>query len=294
MIHDEITENKRKSILLIFLFFIIIIFLGFIFGAIFFDPLIGIFFATFISIIFTLISVFSGDKIILSMTKAKEAKKPEHTYLINAVEGLAIAAGIPKPKIYVIDDTAINAFATGYKPEKAAVAFTKGAINRLNRQELEGVIAHEISHIKNYDIRIMVLVATLVGISVLISDMILRSMWFGAGRRKDDKASIYIIIIGLVLAILTPIIVQLIKLGISRQREYLADASAALLTRYPPGLAGALKKIRDDKEPLVEVANRATAHLFIENPLRKLRAHTSNLWSTHPDINDRIRKLEAM
>ena len=293
MIRDEITTNKRKSILLIFLFFVIILLLGFVFGAIFFDPFIGIFLAAIISIIFTFISVFSGDKIILSMTKAKEAKKPEHTYLINTVEGLAIAAGIPKPKVYVIKEDSPNAFATGFKQENASVTVTTGLLNLMNRQELEGVIAHEIAHIKNYDIRFMLLVATLAGISVLISDLILRSLFWGGGRR-DDKGSAIMIVIGLVLAILTPIIVHLIKFAISRQREYLADSSGALLTRYPPGLADALRKIKADKEPTVAGANRAIAHLFIADPMRAVGDNVKHWFSTHPPLEERIRRLEAM
>ncbi|MBI2499294.1 M48 family metalloprotease [Candidatus Woesearchaeota archaeon] len=291
--YNEISTNKRNSFLLISLFFAVIILLGFIFGYIFFDPYLGLFFAFFISLIFTLVSYYSGDKMILAMTGAKEARKPEHTYLINTVEGLSIAAGLPTPRIYVINDSAINAFASGRSPEHSIVAVTSGAIGRLNREELEGVIAHEISHIKNYDVRFMMLVATLVGITVLISDMLLRSFFWSRGDR-ENKANTFIIVIGLVLAILTPIIVQLIKFAISRKREFLADASGALLTRYPPGLASALKKIRDDKEPVVEVANRATAHLFIENPLRHFKKHTSNIFSTHPEINERIRRLESM
>ena len=293
-IYEEISSNKLKSLLLVSFFIVIIILLGYVFGLIFFNAFIGLFFAFFISIIMTLISIFSGDKIILRMLKATEAQKPEHTRLINIIEGLGIAAGIPVPKIYIIDDTAINAFATGYNPKKASVTFTTGALQRLNKEELEGVAAHEISHIKNYDIRLTLLVATLVGISVLLSDMILRSLWWGSGRKQQSKGHLYVILIGLALAILTPLMVQLIKLAVSRRREFLADASGALLTRYPQGLADALRKIKNDKEPLVDVANRATAHLFIENPLRKLTKHTSNLWSTHPDINERIRRLESM
>ncbi len=293
-IYNEISSNKRNSILLISFFFIIIIVLGYLAGYLFFDPYLGLFFAFFISLILTLISLYSGDKMILAMTGAKEAKKPQYTYLINTVEGLSIAAGISMPKVYVINDSAINAFATGPSPNRASITTTTGAIDRLNREELEGVIAHEISHIKNYDIRFMMLVATLIGITVLISDMILRSFFWSGNRSDDSRANTFIIVIGLILAILTPIAVQLIKFAISRQREFLADASGALLTRYPPGLANALKKIRDDKEPLVEVANRATAHLFIANPLRHFKKHTSNLFSTHPDVNERIRRLEAM
>lgn len=292
-IYNEISTNKRNSFLLVSLFLIVIILLGFVFGYIFFDPYLGLFFAFFISLIFILISYYSGDKMILAMTGAKEARKPEHTYLINTVEGLAIAAGIPMPKVYVIEDSAINGMATGRDPKHASVTVTSGTLKRLNREELEGVLAHELSHIKNYDVRFMMLVATLVGITVLISDMLLRSFFWSSGNR-ENRANTFIIIIGLILAILTPIVVQLIKFAVSRKREFLADASGALLTRYPPGLANALRKIRDDKEPLVEVANRATAHLFIENPLRHFKKHTSNIFSSHPPIDERIRRLESM
>lgn len=293
MLYDEIKSNKRKSILLVFLFFIILIILGYFIGAFFFNPYFGIVFAAIISIIMTLISLYTGDKILIKMTQAKEAKRPEHTYLINTVEGLSIAAGIPKPSIYVIEDSAINAFATGRNPNHAAVTVTTGAIEKLSREELEGVIAHEISHITNYDIRFMMLVATLVGITVLLSDLFLRSIFYGNFRDRNNRAGAFVIILGLILAILTPIIVQLIRLAVSRQREFLADSSGASLTRYPLGLANALRKIRDDKEPLIEGANRAVASLFIENPLRQFRAKTSNLWNTHPNINERITRLES-
>ncbi|MFH1592250.1 MAG: M48 family metalloprotease [Candidatus Woesearchaeota archaeon] len=295
-IYEEISSNKRRSILLIFLFFIVILILGYVFGAIFFDPFIGLFLALFISIVFTLISIFSGDKMVLSMMKAKEAKKPEHTYLINTVEGLAIAAGIPKPKVYVVEEDSPNAFATGFKPKKASVTVTTGLLKLMNKQELEGVIAHEMSHIKNYDIRFMILVATLVGISVLISDLILRSLFWGSygHRGRDNRAGGYIIVIGLVLAIITPIIVQLIKMAISRRREFLADASGAMLTRYPMGLADALRKIGKDKEPMVRGANRAVSHLFIADPMRAVGSKVKHWFSTHPDINERIRRLEKM
>jgi len=295
-IYEEISSNKRRSILLIFLFVIVVVLLGYFLGWVFFDPFFGLMFAFIISIVMTLISIFSGDKILLRVMNAKEAEKPEHTRLINIAEGLSIAAGIPAPKIYVIDEDSPNAFATGYKPEKASVTVTTGLLKIMNKDELEGVIAHEISHIKNYDIRLMLIVATLVGISVLISDMLLRSFFWGryANRGRNNKASVYIIILGLILAILTPIIVQLIKLAVSRRREFLADASGALLTRYPKGLAEALKKIKADKEPMVKGANRAVAHFFIADPMRAAGEKVKHWFSTHPPINERIRRLEAM
>lgn len=294
-IYSQISSNKRNSFLLIFLFVIVIAALGYFLGYWYGSPSIGISIAIIVSMIFTLISYYNGDKAILSMSHAKKATKREYPYLVNTVEGLAIAAGIPPPKCYVIDDSAINAFATGRNPENAAVTVTTGCLSRLNRQELEGVLAHEISHIKNYDIRMMMLTVMLVGIVVLLSDIMLRSFIYG-GKKRDSKgnSNAILIVIGLVLAILSPIIANLIKLAVSRKREYLADASGAMLTRYPGGLAGALKKIRDDKEPLVEAANKATAHLFISNPLRRFKGKMNVMFSTHPDIDDRIKRLESM
>ncbi|MEK6935029.1 MAG: M48 family metalloprotease [Nanoarchaeota archaeon] len=292
-IYDEISANKRNSIFLISLFFVVIILLGFIFGYIFFDPYLGLVVALIISLVFTLISYFSGDKMILAMTHAREARKPEHTFLINTVEGLSIAAGIPTPKVYVINEDSPNAFATGRNEKHASVTVTTGLLKMMNREELEGIIAHEISHIKNYDVRFMLLVATLVGITVLISDMLLRSFFWSRGNR-GNRANTFIIIIGLILAILTPVIVQVIKFAISRKREFLADASGALLTRYPPGLANALKKIKKDKEPSIAGVNRAISHLFIADPMRFAGDKVKHWFSTHPPLEERIKRLESM
>lgn len=295
-LYENISSNKRKSIFLITIFFIIIGFLGYAFGLYIGDAFIGLGFAIIFSTIMALISFYSGDKIILGMSSAVPADRKKYPYLVNTVEGLAIAAGIPAPKIYVIDDSAINAMATGRDPKHASVTVTTGAIKRLKRDELEGVIAHELSHIRNYDIRMMMFVVVLVGMIALLSDFFLRTMIYGKGR-KDMKGGgiigIIIILLGLILAILAPLIAQLIKLAVSRKREFLADADGALLSRNPDGLANALKKIKDDKEPLVEAANKATAHLFIENPLRTFRGRVNSLFSTHPDINERIKRLEG-
>lgn len=295
-LYENISSNKRKSIFLITIFFIIIGFLGYAFGLYIGDAFIGLGFAIIFSIIMTLISFYSGDKMILGMSHAVPADRKKYPHLVNTVEGLAIAAGIPAPKIYVIDDSAINAFATGRDPKHASVTVTTGAIKRLKRDELEGVIAHELSHVRNYDIRMMMFVVVLVGVIALLSDFFLRTMIYGKGRRDMKGGGIIgviIILLGLILAILAPLIAQLIKLAVSRKREFLADADGALLSRNPDGLANALKKIKDDKEPLVEAANKATAHLFIENPLRTFRGRVNNLFSTHPDINERIKKLES-
>jgi len=296
-LYQEIASNKRKSYLLVFLFIVVIIGLGYVLGYFWGAPYFGLALAAIFTIIYTIIIFYSGDKAILAMTSAKPVKKEDYPHLFHTVEGLAIAAGIPKPKLYVIDDTAINAFATGRNPQNAAITVTKGCVNRLNRQELEGVIAHEMAHIKNFDIRLMLITVMMVGVILLLSDFMLRSfIWGGHGKKRDSggQGQLILIIIGIALAILAPIFAHLIKLAISRKREYLADASGAMLTRYPQGLANALKKIRDDQEPLVEAANRATASLFIANPLKRLKGRKINLWSTHPDVNSRISKLEGM
>lgn len=296
-LYEHISSNKRKSIFLITIFFIIIGFLGYAFGIYLGDAFIGLGFAIVFSTIMTLISFYSGDKMILSMSHAVLADRKKYPHLVNTVEGLAIASGISTPKIYVIDDSAINAFATGRDPKHASVTVTTGAIKRLKRDELEGVIAHEMAHVRNYDIRMMMFVVVLVGIIALLSDFFLRTMIYGRGRRNIKGGGIIgviIILLGLVLAILAPLIAQLIKLAVSRKREFLADADGALLSRNPSGLSNALKKIRDDKEPLVEAANKATAHLFIENPLRTFKGKINVLFQTHPDINERIRRLESL
>ncbi len=295
-LYEHISRNKRKSIFLIAIFFIIIGLLGYSFGLYFGDIFIGIAIAIIFSTIMTLIGFYSGDRIILSMSHAAEADRKKYPHLVNVVEGLAIASGIPTPKIYVIEDSAINAMATGRDPKHASVTVTTGAIERLKRDELEGVIAHELAHIRNYDIRMMMLVVILVGIIALLSDIFLRSMFYGRGRRGSSRGGGFgfiIVLVGLLLAILSPIIAQLIKLAVSRQREYLADADGTLLCRNPDSLANALRKIKNDKEPLVEAANKATAHLFIENPLRTFGGRINYLFHTHPPIDERIKRLES-
>lgn len=297
-IYEEIAANKRKSYLLVLLFFVLILFLGYIFGLVYGSSYGGIILAFIIGILYFLISYYAGANMILSLSRAQEATKPTYTFLINTVEGLSIAAGLPKPpKVYVIQDTALNAFATGRNPEQAAVTVTTGLLEKLNRAELEGVLGHELSHIKNYDIRITMLAAVMVGLTVLLSDFLLRSfLWRGHSRDRDqNQLTLILVVFALVLAILSPLIGEMIKLAVSRKREFLADASGALLTRHPQGLADALRKIKGDPDPLVDYANKATAHLFISTPFRKERsAFLKNLFSTHPDIDERIRKLEGM
>ncbi|HIH25438.1 M48 family metallopeptidase [Candidatus Woesearchaeota archaeon] len=291
--HDHITANKWKSNLIIFLVIGMIIFFGYLIGIFTIGAVSGVTIAVIIAIIFTLIGYYAGDSIILKTSGAKEVNVKTHAHLWHTVEGLSIAAGISMPKVYVINDTAINAFATGRDYKHASVTVTTGALEKLNRQELEGVIGHELSHIKNYDVRVMMLTTILVGVLVLLSDFMLRSFIFG-NKDRENRVHPALIIVALALAILTPIIGELMKLAISRKREYLADANGALLTRYPEGLASALKKIRDDKEPLVEAANKATASLWIENPLRNRKAWLKGLFQTHPPIEERIKRLENM
>ena len=247
--------------------------------------------AVIISLLMTSVSYFKGDKIALASSGAKEINKTNDIYLHRMVENLCITAGTPTPKVYIIDDLAINAFATGRKPAISSIAITRGAIEKLEKIELEGVIAHELSHIKNYDIRFMMLVAVMVGSIALISDIFIRSQFFGR-RDSNSKSNPAFLIVGIVLAILSPLIAEIIKLAISRKREYLADASASLLTRYPEGLAKALEKIATDNQPLKKSSN-ATAHLFISNPFKN-KSKFHNLFNTHPPIQDRINKLRGM
>jgi heat shock protein HtpX len=298
--YEQIASNKRKSIFLIFFFLVLIAALGWVFGQITEFGSYALIPAVVIALLMTWGSYYYSDKIVLAVSKARPVTKQEYPYLYNIVEGLALAAGLPKPRCYVIDDTAPNAFASGRNPEKAVVVVTEGLLKKLNRAELEGVIAHEMSHIKNYDIRVQTLAVVMVGVVVLLSDWILRSfLWGGRRKRSSDKSSgnagAILIIVALALAVLSPLIAQLLKMAVSRKREFLADADGAMLTRYPPGLASALKKLSADKESL-EVANKATAHMYIINPLKdhKRGAGMAKLFSTHPPVEERIAALEKM
>lgn len=296
--YTEISKNKTYSVLLIFVFLIVIIGLGFVFAQAYRAPQILIF-AVIFSTVSALISYFFSDSITLALSKAKPVDRQSHQELYRMVENLTIAAGLPMPRVFIIDDTAPNAFATGRDPKHAIVVFTTGILQKLTRTELEGVTAHELSHIGNYDIRFMTLVVVLVGIVTLLADWFLRVSFFGRSRDNDNNsANGLFIIIGIVLAILSPIIATLIKLAVSRRREYLADASGALLTRYPTALASALEKISADREPL-EAANKATAHLYIVNPLKAHAGKDSvgwfaNLFNTHPPMQERVRRLREM
>lgn len=295
--YEEISANRRMTFFLFVVFFFLIIAIGyvvsFVLSSYFFVPLFGI-----IAVAYILISYYNSDRIVTALSGAKPADKQEYRQLHNIVEEMSIAAGLPKPKVYVIQDTAINAFATGRNPEHSVVCVTTGCLTRLNRAELTGVVAHEMSHIKNYDIRVMTMAAILVGLAVLLSDFLLRMfLWGGLGRGRNNREGGWILIVGiglgLLLALLTPLIAQVIKFSISRHREFLADASSAQITRYPAGLASALKKISLDKEPL-EAANKATAHLYIADPLRGQKLWFKGLFSSHPPIQERIARLNAM
>jgi heat shock protein HtpX len=299
LIYDRIGENRRNTFLLMFLFVVLVT--GFV-------TAIGIVvglppqYAAIVAVpvlLFALFSYYSSTRITLAISGARPVTRENEPELYRTVENLCIGAGLPMPQVYVIEDGAPNAFATGRDPNHAAVVVTRGLLQKMDEQELQGVIAHELSHIGNYDIRIMTIVVVLVGIIALLADLMLRFTILGAGVRRSNRdrsggsAAIIIYAIALVAIILTPIAAQLIRLALSRQREYLADASGALLTRYPEGLARALEKIAADPDPLEE-ANKATAHLYIVNPLHDHQSFLNNLFSTHPPIEKRIALLRAM
>ena len=297
--YNEIASNKRKSIILATIFIAIIIMLGYSFDLIYTGgrSYNGVILAVILSLGLTAISYFRGDKIALASTGAKMLKHDDNKYVYHLVENLCIASGMPMPKIYIIEDPTINAFATGRKPETATIALTSGAVKKLNKQELEGVIAHELSHIKNYDIRFMMLVAVMVGSIVILSHILLRSggLFRGRGNNRGGGSQFGVIfmVVGIILAILSPLIAELIKLAISRKREFLADASGALLTRYPEGLASALEKIGAENQPMKK-ASSATAHLFIASPFSNKRKKFRAMFSTHPPVKERIKKLRTM
>jgi heat shock protein HtpX len=298
--YEQITRNKWKSFFLILFFLCLIFAISWAFGEVTGWGTQGLIFAGIIAVAMTFGSYYASDKIVLAISRARPVKKEDYPYLYNVVEGLAIAAGLPKPRCYVIDDTAPNAFASGRNPENSVIVVTTGLLQKLNRAELEGVIAHEMSHIKNYDVLVQTLAVVMVGVVALLSDWTLRTFFWGGGRRRSrdrssggGNAAAILIVVALALAILSPIIAQLLRLAISRKREFLADANGALLTRYPPGLASALKKLSADREPL-EAANKATAHLYIVNPLKNIKGKVNKLFSTHPPIEERIAALDKM
>ncbi|MEI7765626.1 MAG: M48 family metalloprotease [bacterium] len=289
-LYTQQSKNVGKTWLLMSLFFVIIIAIGFFFSQYYGNPNILYLFVIF-SIGMNIVSYWYSDKIALKLNRAREIKKEDNPELWNIVENLSITAGLPMPKVCIIDDLSPNAFATGRNKEHAVVAVTTGLMQILNKTEIEGVVAHELSHIGNRDILLSTVVVVLVGFISIVIDMFLRSTFFGFGRSRDDREGGGIMmIIGIVLSILAPIFAMLIQFAISRKREFLADASGALLTRYPEGLASALEKISNVNRPMVH-ANNATAHLFIANPFGGAGKKVSNLFSTHPPVEERVKAL---
>lgn len=289
---DEISRNKFKSFLLMMIVFLIIIALGYIIS---YAVAPGYFFtimivATIFSLSYILVSFYNADKIALASVNAKPASPTEHRMLFNSVESMSIASGLPMPKVYVMESEQINAFASGRDPKHAVICVTTGALKELNKQQLEGVIAHEMSHIANFDIRFMTLTAVMVGMISIIAQIYLRSLWFSS---RDDRKSAIFIILGIAAAILAPLVAQLVSLAISRKREFTADATAVKFTRYPLGLKSALEKIKNEQVSANDKKHypKAAASLFISDPFKK---KISGLFSTHPDINERIKRLSRM
>jgi heat shock protein HtpX len=304
-VREQIAANKRKTILLFVLAIAFTALIGYAIGYLFFaGGTAGVVIAVILAVILSLSSYFAGDRLVLASTRAREVSAEEEPRLHNVVEGLAIAAGVPKPRVYVVPEQAPNAFATGRDPNHSSVAVTQGLLDIMNRVELEGVIGHEMSHVLDRDILVGTVVATVVGAAVLMSEFFMRSWFWSGGRmggRRDgggDAGIITLVLfaVGIVLLILAPLAGQLIKLSVSRNREYLADAQGVLLTRYPPGLISALEKIRDAPHAM-KAANNATAHLWLDQPSRVPGDGTSTmekLFSTHPPIQERIDRLREM
>jgi heat shock protein HtpX len=304
--HTQIARNRRNSIVLIGGFLLFFAGMGMLIGAVWgrgdwrFGAVVAAG-AGVIAFLLTLASYYGGSSALLGMSKAREIRREDDPQLFNVVEELCLAGGLPVPRIYVINDTAMNAFATGRDPKHASVAITAGLRSRLNRDELQGVMAHELSHVRHYDILYGMLMAVMVGVLVMLCDVFLRSLWFGAGRtrsRRDRRegggaAQIILLIVAVVLAVIAPILARIIQMSLSRQREYLADSGSVELTRNPSGLASALAKLSGDTEVL-EVANRATAPLYIVHPIKKFEARAKGMFSTHPPIKDRIARLASL
>ncbi|MBM7599620.1 heat shock protein HtpX [Virgibacillus halotolerans] len=297
MLYQQILQNKRKTVLLVTIFSVIVLVIGWAIGYLFNGaPISGIIITLIILAFYVPITYMTANSQVLRMAGAKQIKPEDYPELYNVVEELSIAARIPMPDVYVVNDPAPNAFATGIKPEKGSVAFTTGLLEKLNREELSGVAAHEISHIRNYDIRLMTICIALVGVIVLIAQFGSRMLFFGGGRRGggDRKSNPILMIVALIFIILAPIAGQFVQLAVSRNREYLADASAVDLTRNPTGLINALTKISQDPKD-VKNAQSATASMYIAVPLgRKRRKKKSSLWATHPSMESRIERLENM
>jgi heat shock protein HtpX len=297
-LYTAMSANKRNSFFITVAITAVFVVLGYFLGKYWGSGYGGVFIAFLVALGMSLAAYYGGDKMVLGISRAKRIEKKDYPQLFNVIEELAIAGGLPMPAVYVIDDTAPNAFATGRDPKHASVAITTGLMQKLSRDELQGVMAHELSHVGNRDILYATMVGIMVGSIAMMSDFFLRSFFWGGGRRRRSNSEggasgAIFLVIAIALAVLAPIFAKLLQLAVSRQREYLADASAAKLTRYPEGLASALQKISGDKEVL-EVANRATQHLYIVNPIKPFEKRASNLFSTHPPIQDRIARLRAM
>jgi heat shock protein HtpX len=302
--YDQISANRRNSVLLALAVVVLLAALGFAIGYALTGSASGAVgttaFAIVIGLIAALGSYYAGDQLVLAVSGAKEVDEASAPQLLNVVREMAIAANVPMPKVYLIDDSAPNAFATGRDPKHASVAITTGLVAKLDREELQGVIAHEMSHVRNLDIRFSLIVGVLVGSIALLSDFFLRWSWWGGGgrRSRDDRdggggLQAVMVVVALVLAVLAPIVARMVQLAVSRQREYLADASSVELTRNPHGIERALARIAQDQDVL-EVANRATQHLYFTNPIKKFEERSSNLFSTHPAIVDRINRLREL
>ena len=300
--YDQVSANRRNSFLMAAFVVAVLGVLGFAIGfAAFGEPAAGLG-TTGVALAFGGVSAvgtyFAGDKLVLAVSGAKPVTEKSAPQLLNVVREMAIAANVPMPAVYLIDDTAPNAFATGRDPQHASIAVTTGLLEKLDREELQGVIGHELSHVRNFDIRFTLIVGVMVGAIAMLADFFLRFTFWGGGRRSRSRdggggAQLIIFVVAIVLAILAPIIARLIQLAVSRQREYLADASAIDLTRNPYGLERALAKISGDPEVL-EVANRGTQHMYFTNPIKKFEARSSGLWSTHPPIVERINRLRQL
>jgi heat shock protein HtpX len=286
--YDEIRKNKISSVFLVMIVAIVLVLLVYVIGRAFSqtDAFTLLILGIIISLVYVLIGYYTSDKMALLSVNARPADRRMYKQYYDSVEGLSLASGMPMPKLYVMNNPQINAFASGRDPKHSVVCVTTGALEKLNKQELEGVLAHELSHVANYDIRFMTLTAALVGMIAIISEIFLRSLWFKSGNSDDNKGNAIFLIIGIVLAILAPIIVQLVQLAISRKREYTADANAVKFTRTPTGLIGALTKIKGNSEMKV---SGAVSPLFIAKPSR-----AASLFSTHPPLEDRIEKLKRM
>jgi heat shock protein HtpX len=302
-VYEQIAANKRRTFFMIAGFVLLVFAVVAVINYFTQFGLIGFVIAFVIAVGGSFASYYNSDKIALAMSRAQPADPTTYARYHNLIEGLCIAAGLPKPRLYIINDSAPNAFATGRNPQHAAIAVTTGLLEKMNRVELEGVLAHELSHVKNYDTLVMTLAVTMVGIIALLSDFFLRFMFWGGGRseRNDNNnggpLGVILVVFGLVLLALAPIIASVMQLAISRRREYQADASGVLLTRYPPGLISALEKLRED-HTVIHTASKATAHLWIESPLDEETPGTASkfnrLFDTHPPLEDRIKVLKAM